>query len=238
MAFQTTFDPGTGLLTVTGNDNKNTIVIGRDATGHVLLNGHLIPGLPTVANTTLIKVLGEGGSDTIALDETNGPLPPAELHGGAGNDALTGGSSGDQLFGDDGRDTLDGKGGNDVLHGGAGNDVLTGGAGNDQVFGDAGNDAMVWNSGDGNDVFEGGDGLDTAVINGVNAGEVYTIAASGPGVSINGAGAETFSLDLDVTELLTINAGSGNDTITAAAGLSSLVRRRCGQRHHHRWRQQ
>ena len=56
-------------------------------------------GTATVANTALIQVFGQGGNDTIALDETNGALPAAQLFGGAGNDTLTGGSGNDQLFG-------------------------------------------------------------------------------------------------------------------------------------------
>ncbi len=56
--------------------------------GAVAIDG----GQPTVANTALIQVFGQGGDDTITLDETNGALPPAQLFGGAGNDTLTGGS--------------------------------------------------------------------------------------------------------------------------------------------------
>ena len=54
----------------------------------------------------LIQVFGQGGNDTISLDETNGALPAAQLFGGAGNDTLTGGSGNDQLFGGAGNDTL------------------------------------------------------------------------------------------------------------------------------------
>jgi hypothetical protein len=76
-------------------------------------------GTPTVANTTLIQVFGQGGNDTITLDEANGALPRANLFGGAGNDTLIGGSGGDMLFGQAGNDTLLGKGGADFLFGGA-----------------------------------------------------------------------------------------------------------------------
>ena len=100
---------------------------------------------PTVANTTLIQVFGQGGNDTITLDESNGALPAANLFGGDGNDILTGGSGNDMLFGQAGNDILLGKGGNDFLFGGDGNDTLTGGDGDDQMFGQAGNDRMIWN---------------------------------------------------------------------------------------------
>src|SRR5215211_934441 len=60
------FDPTTGVLTVSGDDLNNTITISRDATGAILVNGGAVPikgGASTVANTTLIQVFGRGGND-------------------------------------------------------------------------------------------------------------------------------------------------------------------------------
>ena len=131
MAIKATFIPGVGQLSVTGDNADDFITVGRDAAGTILINGGAISvqgGQPTVANTALIQVFGQGGNDTISLDESNGPLPAAQLFGGDGNDALTGGSGGDLLFGQAGSDILLGKGGNDQLFGGAGNDTLIGGA--------------------------------------------------------------------------------------------------------------
>ena len=182
MAITASFFPGAGLLSVFGDTLNNTITISRDAAGNILVNGGAVAidgGQPTVANTGEIQVFGQGGDDTITLDESNGALPAADLFGGAGNDVLTGGSGNDQLFGQAGNDILLGKGGDDLLFGGAGNDVLTGGTGNDQVFGEAGNDRMIWNPGDGSDLFEGGDGIDTAEVNGGNGAETFTITANG-----------------------------------------------------------
>ena len=133
-----TFSPDAGLLSVFGDDGDNVIVTSRDAAGQILVNGGAVPvsgGTATVANTATIQVFGNGGNDTISLDESNGALPAAQLFGGAGNDVLTGGSGADQLFGGAGNDTLNGKGGDDLLFGGAGNDVLIGGTGSDQMFG-------------------------------------------------------------------------------------------------------
>src|SRR5262245_54898298 len=67
-----------GVLTVTGDNADNSIVISRDAAGRILVNGGAIAvtgGTPTVANTALIKVFGLGGKDTIALSEAGGALP-------------------------------------------------------------------------------------------------------------------------------------------------------------------
>ena len=171
-----------GILTEFGDAPDNSIVTSRDAAGNILVNGGAVPitgGQPTVANTTLIQVFGQGGNDTITLNEANGALPAANLFGGDGNDTITGGSGNDLLFGQAGNDILLGKGGNDLLFGGDGNDTLTGGAGDDQMFGEAGNDRMIWNPGEGTDLMEGGDGTDTAEVNGGNGAEQFTLTANG-----------------------------------------------------------
>ncbi len=63
-----------------GDSRDNTITISGDASGKILVNGGAVPitgGTPTVASITLIEVFGQGGNDTISLDETNGgALPP------------------------------------------------------------------------------------------------------------------------------------------------------------------
>ena len=182
MAVTASFLPAAGMLTSFGDSLDNTITVSRDAAGKLLVNGGAVAiqgGTPTVANTGLIQVFGQGGNDTITLNEANGALPAANLFGGAGNDTLTGGSGGDMLFGQSGNDTLLGKGGVDFLFGGDGNDTLTGGDGDDQMFGEAGNDRMIWNPGDDTDLMEGGAGNDTAEVNGGNGAETFTATANG-----------------------------------------------------------
>jgi Ca2+-binding RTX toxin-like protein len=144
------FDPGTGTLTITGDDNDNIVLVSRDAAGNIRVNNGGVSiqgGTATVANTAVIQISGGGGNDQLSLDESNGALPKANLFGEGGNDTLTGGSGNDMLNGGPGNDTLLGKGGNDTLLGGDGNDTLTGGDGDDQVFGEADNDRMIWNPG-------------------------------------------------------------------------------------------
>ena len=109
MAIKASFSPSTGLLSVFGDSADDTITVSRDAAGQILINGGAIPvmgGQATVANTTLIQVFGQAGKDNIALDESNGALPAAQLFGGNGNDTLTGGSGNDMLFGGAGNDIL------------------------------------------------------------------------------------------------------------------------------------
>ena len=226
MAIKATFSPNSGLLSVLGDNSKNAVTVSRDAAGRLLINGGAIPidgGTATVANTAQLQIFGQGGDDTIALDETNGALPAAELFGGDGKDTLIGGSGADQLFGGAGNDQLFGKAGDDLLFGGDGDDVLTGGAGNDQVFGQGGNDTMVWNPGDGSDLLEGGDGNDTAVVNGGNVSESFTITPNGTRVRFDRIDPAPFFLDIGTTENLVLHAGGGDDVIRAQNGLAGLI---------------
>jgi Ca2+-binding RTX toxin-like protein len=226
MAIRSIFNPRAGALTTFGDNLDNEIFINRNAAGQILINGGAVPitgGTPTVANTALIQVFGQGGDDTITLNEANGALPAANIFGGNGNDTITGGSGGDMLFGQAGNDTLLGKGGSDFLFGGAGDDVLTGGDADDQVFGEGGNDRMIWNPGDDTDIFEGGAGNDTAETNGGNGAEQFTLTANGTRVRLDRLDPAPFSLDIGTTENLVLNMNGGNDSFSATGNLAALI---------------
>ncbi|MFL6005719.1 MAG: beta strand repeat-containing protein [Gaiellaceae bacterium] len=215
-----------GTLTVFGDGLSNTITISRDAAGKILVNGGTVSvrgGTATVANTSLISVFGQAGADTITMNEANGALPAVQLFGGAENDMLTGGSGNDQLFGQAGNDTLLGKGGFDLLFGGADNDTLTGGDADDQVFGESGNDRMIWNPGDDTDLNEGGDGTDTAEVNGGNGTESFTTTVNGTRVRFDRLTPAPFSLDIGTSEKLTLNANGGDDSFSATGNLAPLI---------------
>jgi Ca2+-binding RTX toxin-like protein len=225
-AITASFSAAAGVLTVFGDAGNNTVAVSRDAAGRILVNGGAVAikgSAATVANTRLIQVFGQDGNDNIALDETNGALPAANLFGGSGNDTLTGGSGADQLFGQAGNDVLFGKGGNDLLFGGDGNDTLTGGTGNDQVFGQGGNDLMIWNPGDGTDLNEGGDGIDTVQVNGGNASETFTATPNGTRVRFDRTDPAPFSIDIGTSENLVVNMNGGDDVFTGSNGLAPLI---------------
>jgi Ca2+-binding RTX toxin-like protein len=226
-AVTATFSAGAGILTVLGDGLDNTITVSRDAAGGVLVNGGAVAikgGTPTVANTALIQVFGQGGRDTLQLDEVNGALPRANLFGGAGHDTITGGSGADQLFGQNGCDVLLGKGGTDFLFGGAGKDTLTGGDADDQVFGQGGNDHMVWNPGDDTDLNEGGAGIDTVEVNGGGGAEVFTATANGTRVRFDRIDPAPFAIDIGTSENLVLNANGGNDSFSATGNLAALIK--------------
>jgi Ca2+-binding RTX toxin-like protein len=226
MAVTAFFSPTTGVLTVFGDNLDNNIVISRNAAGMILVNGgavQILGGTATVANTSLIQAFGQGGNDTITLNESNGALPKANLFGGAGNDTLTGGSGADMLFGQSGNDTLLGKGGNDFLFGGADHDTLTGGDGDDQVFGESGNDRMIWNPGDDTDLNEGGANSDTTEVNGGNGAETFTVTANGARVRFDRLDPAPFSIDVGTTENLVVKMNGGDDTFSATGNLAALI---------------
>jgi Ca2+-binding RTX toxin-like protein len=231
------FNPGLGTLTVVGDSSDNEIVISRDGLGVISVNGKVplaggLPGgFPTVFNTRSISVFGLGGNDNVRLDETNGPLPGAEIFGGSGNDTLTGGSGQDALYGQDGNDLLNGAAGNDFLLGQSGADVLLGGDGVDQMFGGSGddtadgdrgddvaflaegNDTFVWDPGDGSDRVEGEAGFDTMLFNGSGADEKFELTANGPRLRFT-RDVANIVMDVDGVERVDVEALGGADTVT------------------------
>jgi Ca2+-binding RTX toxin-like protein len=226
MATTATYVPAQFKLAVTGTTGNDAVTVSRNAAGTLLVNGGAVPvtgGTATVANTDIIEATGLGGGDTIALDESLGALPAAELNGGAGNDTLTGGSAGDVLSGEDDNDTLFGRGGSDLLVGGFGNDTLSGGDGDDEIYGGDGDDRMVWNPGDDSDLMEGGNGTDTVEVNGGGGAEVFTVTANGTRVRFDRIDPAPFSLDIGTAEQLELNAGDGDDTISTSGNLAALI---------------
>src|SRR5215510_13537037 len=140
MAIKASFSPTAGLLSVFGDSLDDTIVMSRDAAGNILVNGGAISvegGTPTVANTALIQVFGQGGNDIITLNEANGALPRAQLFGGAGNDVLTGGDGDDQVFGEGGNDRM-------IWNPGDDSDLFEGGDGVDTAEVNGGNDSETF----------------------------------------------------------------------------------------------
>jgi Ca2+-binding RTX toxin-like protein len=215
-----------GRLSVFGDAAANSIVIGRNAAGTILVNGGAVGirgGAPTGAAARQILVYGLSGNDEIRLDETKGALPKATLDGGPGNDTVTGGSGADILVGRAGNDFLFGQGGGDLLTGGDGNDALTGGAENDMAFGQAGDDNLFWAPGDGSDRNEGGDGSDTVVVNGATVSEHFAAAPDGERVRFERTDPTPFSLDIGTVENLSLRANAGDDSFAAAKGLGSLI---------------
>jgi len=213
-----------GILTVTGTPLNETLRVSRTSAGNLLVNDGTIPitgGVPTIVNTTLVRLLGLAGDDTLTIDETNGPLPAAQLVGDAGNDTLNGGSQADQLDGGPGDDILRGGAGDDLLIGGTGSDQLIGGRGSDVEIGGGDDDVFVWSPGDGSDVLEGQAGNDTLVFNGANISENYDLSANGNRLRLT-RDVANITMDCGDVERVILNpiGGADNVTVNDLAGTS------------------
>ncbi|MFB9978584.1 beta strand repeat-containing protein [Mesorhizobium kowhaii] len=181
-------------------------------------------------------ITGGNGTDTIkAL--ANGTI--IGLRSIAGIEAITAdGFANVQIAGSGNADTLDFSDttltGIVSIDGGAGNDIITGSAANDVIIANSGTDTL--NGGDGNDVFSIGSGGSNHIINGGNGSDtivatsttlsiasfsgIEAIDGSGvAGLSIVGTGvADTFDFSATtLTNVVLINGGAGNDTITGSA---------------------
>jgi len=215
-AITATFNPATGVLVVHGDNANNVITVTRNPAGQIFVNagGILVTGgVPTVANTSLIRIFGLDGQDTLALNEASGALPRALLFGGPGHDTLTGGSGADEISGGAGNDTLRGMGGADTLSGDQDRDTLVGGPGIDNLLGGTQDDQIVWNPGDGNDVIEGGAGLDALVFNGSGGSENMELLPNGARLRVT-RNLANVALDAGGIEQMLANLAGGADQIT------------------------
>ncbi|MBV8687963.1 MAG: calcium-binding protein [Alphaproteobacteria bacterium] len=191
---------------------------------------------------TLLQIDANGGGDSYAtlltLANTSAAAFTAFNLGGYPSDGsaagqnLTGTAGDDVLTGGVGPDTINGLAGGDQLLGGGGNDTIDGGADNDEIFGEAGDDLLTgglgWDSlegGDGNDELHGGDGNDVLTDDSGSTDKLYGedgndhlnlwrygTLASGL-FADGGAGDDTISIVMRTASVVTVTAGTGNDTI-------------------------
>ena len=213
MAIKATFFPSAKLLSEVGDGVDNAIVTSRDAAGQLFVNGGAVPiagGQATVANTALTQVFGQGGNDTIALDESNGALPAAQLFGGAGNDTLIGGSGDDQVFGEAGNDRM-------IWNPGDGSDLFEGGDGTDTAEVNGGNASETFTI-TANGTRVRFDRVSPAPFS-LDIGTTENLV-----VNANG-GDDTITAGNGLAGLikLTIDGGAGNDFITGGDGNDTLL---------------
>jgi hypothetical protein len=206
-------DDDTSVIVGGGVAETFTIVPDTVTVGRVTLTRTTpAPFFVDVSTTEHLRVLGNGGDDTITGAVGLAPLILLELEGGDGNDTITGGD------------------GADVIRGGIGNDVLVGArnpaATVDLVFGDAGNDTMTWNPGEGDDRNDGGADIDTSVVIGGGAAETFTIVpdtVNAGHVTLTRTNPAPFFVDISTTENLRVDGGGGDDNISGALGLNGLI---------------
>lgn len=159
------FNPGTGLLQLTGSPQADKIEVRAGATpGTVLVRG--VPGVAkntTFSGVNAIVVNALAGNDDIRIGsnirDVAGNLIGVQIDAGTGNDRVEGGDGPDQIMAGIGNDVVRSRGGDDVVHGGAGNDDLRGDDGDDTVYGDSGRDTL--RGGNDDDALSGGNDDDS-----------------------------------------------------------------------------
>ena len=196
-------DGQTDSVTVNGTRGENHINV--TASGTMLTVSGLSEQVTIDHGETadLLLVNGGAGNDTIDASTLPAATMALTLDGGVGNDIIIGGRGADSLIGGDG------------------NDTVTGGAGKDTAFLGAGNDKFIWNPGDGSDVVDGEAGTDTLVFVANDVNEVMTIADNGTHVLMT-RDLGNITMDLNSIENVVINANGGDDSITGN-GLSALT---------------
>ena len=227
-----------GNLVVTF-DADDSIDIGVDASGNVLVNGSTVTvglGSALAADIVTISVNGTGllgllGNDinlsgVTTTDFTSLTDGNVLIDGGLGDDTIVGSDFADSIVGGEGDDQLTGALGDDTLVGGLGNDILNATLGDaDSVVGGANADTLN---------VSGTAGVDTLLID--NLGGDLAITAAGK--TITASGTETVSLDVgagsdsvtigDLTGVasvstITVTAGMGDDSINASGQVAAGI---------------
>ena len=220
-------DPGSGIDTIDGGAGTDTLRLDLSSATTNLTVTYTDTNSGTVSNGTTFKnvervTLNTGsGNDTIDLSATNYQgYWSATVDGGAGDDLIIGGTGGDVLKGGLGNDTLKGGDGfQDNLFGGDGNDLLLGEGGNDELYGEAGNDTLI--GGDGDDYLDPGSGIDT--IDGGAGTDTLRLDLSSATTNLTvtytdtNSGTVSNGTTFKNVERVTLNTGSGNDTIDLSA---------------------
>lgn len=202
-----------GILTVTGTDAADIIVVRQTGAGAVTLDAN--GSRRDFRGVSQVVVNGGNGNDSIYMDTRLSDLIsiapiPVKFNGGNGNDLLVGGAGADWLIGGDGDDTIYGDKGNDWIEGGNGADKLYGNDGDDVLMGGAGDDLLVGGAGSdyldagiGNDWLYGGDGADTLI---GNDGNDYIEGGAGNDQLWGGAGRDW------------LYGGAGDDYLSGGTG--------------------
>lgn len=246
LATPCTFNPTTGLMTVTIAAGETAIIARSAADSAILQNGQSCDKAVTATTLKKISVTGSSGADTLLLDFTNGLFAVGttsaassgiaiDLGGGTDKLAIKGTSSSDNFTMGASSILLNTDANKDVTIAGVESVVVSLGDGDD-IFSAAGGGAAgaVFGSavsvfgGPGNDRFDqgsastvsetisGGSGTDTVTYAARSAAVTVTIGAT----ANDGATSENDDVMSDVE---VVTGGSGDDTLTAAAGLPATL---------------
>jgi hypothetical protein len=212
-----------GTLVITGDANGDDIVVGRSASGDLLVDGgatRIKGGKATVANTTLVTVQGSAADDRVVVDLSSGAMPRVEVAGGGGLDTvLVAGGAASETF------DLSSAGG--ML-----NVAVVSQAGLQAALGTSGVETLVLQPGAGGDeVFVGdltGSGVarvevqfgndgaaDVLAIAGRAVADALVLAVSGDVATVDGASVAVQASGFEAADRFFVDAGDGADRIDA-----------------------
>lgn len=215
-----------GVVTIYGDRAANRLVVSRTDAGVITLNGtalRIAGRTPSVENVRQLRVLGNGGDDTLVLAVGAGPFPASVLSGGSGNDRVFGGAVTSTLAGDLGNDLIVGGSGTETLLGGLGNDAVDGNGGADTARLGDGADTFRWEPGDASDTVDGGTGVDAMDFSGNDLAENFGVATLDGHVRFT-RDVGNVVMDLVATERVIARTFGGADVVTVAgtAGNDSI----------------
>src|SRR6266511_1385337 len=164
-----------------------------------------------------IAVDAAAGDDLVRIDESNGVFTdsiPTTIDGGDGNDTIAGGKGAETLLGGDGNDSIDGNGGNDLALLGAGDDTFVwdpgDGSGTDVTSVNVDLAATLGGaSGDGE--------TDSVVVDGANGDDTINVGGDASGVAVSGLASLGAIQHQEPNDELDVDGLGGNDAISAAA---------------------
>ena len=211
----TSFNSVTGVLTVSGNVNNNTIEVYRTTANGIRVDeAGTLSSWYTASSVNRIDVFGFAGADTFTI-YTNANVGPGDtgvgkptiLKGGDGNDTITGGDNNDTIYGESDNDSLDGGDSDDTIYGCYGADSLEGGAQNDILWGSNGNNDS--NEAAQNDTLWGEDGSDT--LQGETGDDI-----------LRGGGGADYCVGFEGNDTFTNNGDGATDTLDGGNGTDSV----------------
>ena len=187
------------------------------------------------------EIYGFGGNDLLI-----GGSGDDTIDGGAGDDTINGGDGADNLDGGAGFDTIDGGAGGDYISDYQGGASILGGAGSDQIHASANRGEALHVEGNEDDDYlnvslygataqvDGGDGDDSISVSASAADTYlgwdddaydYIYEYVGGDVTVTGgAGDDSIYLSAGSTSgYVTVDAGTGNDTVTAYENVAATI---------------
>src|SRR3954451_21280044 len=201
-----------GILTITGTDTADNIVIGSDTQNMLVQFNNGSSDKAFGLNTFNAINVALGKADDRFVVQPSLFAQTLTVDGGDGADQIQTSFEPDVISGGSGSDSILSGGGIDRIDAGSGDDVVNGGQGNDTASLGSGNDTFVWNPGDGSDTVNGDHGTDTMLFNGSNANEVMSLSPNGQR-SVFRRNVASIVMDMGSIETLNLNTFGGADSV-------------------------